>query len=48
MIKKLIKFFGAIILGVLILTLHLRYNTDYFQIQEKINGTGLIIVVKWQ
>ena len=41
MIRKLIKFFGIIIIGVLILTLYLRYNTDYFQIQEKINGIYL-------
>ncbi len=47
MIKELIKFFGAIVIGVLILAL-LQYKTGYFQtnqevdqiqIQEKINGT---------
>lgn len=46
MIKELIKFFGAIIIGVLILVL-LQYKTGYFQtdqkvdqikIQEKFNG----------
>jgi len=36
MIKELIKFFGAIIIGVLILVL-LQYKTGYFQTDQKVD-----------